>query len=102
LAAGPGALATVFPAVQREDPLPGQGDVHVASVLAGLSHGDSPLVTVADGVWSATAEGAAVLAGARRWVGPTRWVGGVEVTPDSPWVWDEAAKRVSRRDSSAR
>ena len=83
-------------------------DTMFAHVLRGLARGPAPLVTLEppdalrpvtpDGLRrtqvALTDAGRAVLAGSADWIalaGVDRWVGGVHVTGDRAWRWDEEA-----------
>jgi hypothetical protein len=98
----------LFPAVAAREDRQWITDTMFAHVLRGLAGGPAPLVTLdppdalrpptADGLRrthvAITAAGRDVLAGRADWIalaGIDRWVGGVHLTADRAWRWDEEA-----------
>jgi hypothetical protein len=92
---GPRNPYELFAAVaEREDP-PWLGD----STVFALADDLQPLVARADGNYTLTPEGLAVLDGAATRPPIDRWLGGVHLGPGRPdWAWDPDARRPVRLD----
>src|SRR5512134_316180 len=107
----PRSALDLFPAVAAREDRQWITDTMFAHVLRGLARGPAPLVTLdppdalrpptADGLRrtqvAITAVGQDVLAGQSDWIalaGIDRWVGGVHLTGDRVWRWDERAGTV--------
>ncbi len=114
---GPHDAAALFPLVTEREERRWITDLMFAHVLRGLAAGARPLVTLdatrpldralrpptADAFRAArvalTAAGRDVLDGSLDWVaaaGIDRWVGGVHLTPENDWRWDEARSAIAR------
>ena len=76
-----------------------------------VSNGEKPLIALEDtkaeydprnreDIFSLTSSGREILDGKANWMDshhPDRWLGGVHITRDNLWVWDDQAKQVCRR-----
>lgn len=114
--------ADLFPVVSEREPRRWITDQMFASVVRRLAAGARPLLRLdpPEGLGGAlrpapaeafaatridlTEDGRAVLAGAADWIamaGVDRWVGGVHLTPESDWRWDEQAGALTRREQVA-
>jgi hypothetical protein len=95
LRGGPRNRHELFVAVAEcEDP-PWLGDLTVFTLAADLD----PLVSIVDGRYELTPDGAAVLAGDATRPPIDRWLGGVHLGPGQPdWAWDPDARRPVRLD----
>lgn len=104
----PRSAMDLYPTVAAREDRQWITDTMFAHVLRGMAAGRSPLVTLdppdasrpltADGLRhrqvAITAMGRDVLAGRSDWIalaGIDRWVGGVHLTEDRAWRWDEEA-----------
>ena len=107
----PRTAMDLFPTVAAREDRQWITDTMFAHVLRGLARGPAPLVMLdppdalrpptADALRrthvAITAVGRDVLAGGSDWIelgGIDRWVGGVHLTPDNAWRWDDAAGTV--------
>ena len=108
VAEGPRTAMDLFPAVAAREERQWITDTMFTHVLRGLAGGPAPLVvldppdalrpTTAEGLRrtrvAITAAGRDVLVGGSDWIalaGIDRWVGGVHLTGDRVWRWDEEA-----------
>ena len=78
------------------------GDLSVKHELDRLVQAEIPYVSVTEGepaVYSLTAAGAEALQGIRHWqqeeINMDLWRGGVEITDDNLWLWDQQRKQFS-------
>jgi hypothetical protein len=86
----------IFARVTRLESAAWMGDSMFYPVLEELGRGPFPLLEKKNGGWHLTALGGAVVMGqtdATRFIGRERWVGGVFLTADAEWRWDENRQR---------
>jgi hypothetical protein len=91
LAGTPGTRHELFLRAARKEPRPFLGDSWAFAALDRLA----PLLRREGDVLHLSDAGERVLAGEAEHV-TERWVGGVRITPDTPWRWDDALETISR------
>lgn len=98
---GPATFQRIFHHLQRLEVDPFMGDLSVKHELDRLIGAEEPYVSVTEGeseVYSLTAAGAEALQGIRHWQQGNHyglWRGGVEITDDNLWLWDQQHKQFS-------
>ena len=90
LAGAPGTKYQLFERAWRKEQRPFLGDTFAFERLDRLA----PLLDDEDGVLRLNDRGERVLAGHETFV-TERWIGGVHVTPDTPWRWDDAREAIT-------
>jgi hypothetical protein len=89
LAAAPGTRVELFLRAARKEARPFLGDSFAFQAIERLA----PLLRADGDVLQLTEDGERVLAGEAIHI-TERWIGGVHVTPETPWRWDEARERI--------
>jgi hypothetical protein len=89
LASTPGTKHEVFARAWRKEARPFMGDTFAFATLERLA----PLLDDDGGTLRLNDRGEAVLAGEEQFV-TERWIGGVHVTPETPWRWDDAREGI--------
>jgi len=97
--AGPATFKRIFHHLQQLELDPFMGDLSVEHELDRLIKADVPYVSVSESepeVYSLTKAGAEALQGMRHWQQGNDyalWRGGVEITNDNLWLWDQQHKQ---------
>jgi hypothetical protein len=91
LASTPGTRFELFRRAWQKEPRPFLGDTLAFAALDRLA----PLLRREGDVLHLSAAGERVLAGEAEHVSE-RWIGGVRITPDTPWRWDDALETIRR------
>jgi hypothetical protein len=91
LAGTPGTKHELFGRAWRKETRPFMGDSFAFQALDRLA----PLLHDDDGVLRLTERGERVLQGEEQFV-TERWIGGVHITADMPWRWDDAREAIER------
>jgi hypothetical protein len=92
LAGAPGTRYELFERAWRKEARPFLGDTFAFATLDRLA----PLLRRDGDVLHLNATGERVLAGEAEHV-TERWIGGVHITPETPWRWDESLETMQRR-----
>ena len=92
LAGTPGTKLELFERMWRKEQRPFMGDTFAFARLDRLA----PLLTHEGDVLHLNDAGERVLAGEAEFV-TERWIGGVHVTPETPWRWDDGTETLQRR-----
>ena len=92
LAGTPGTKVELFERMWRKEQRPFMGDSFAFARLDRLA----PLLTHEGDVLHLNDAGERVLAGEAEFV-TERWIGGVHVTPETPWRWDDGTETLQRR-----
>ncbi len=104
----PGKL---FGSQQKSEQRIFMGDLSFWNVLSELLKGQWPLIKLPgkklefdprnkQDVFSLTPEGKAILAGEMNWMdwhSPDRWIGGVHLSKDNIWLWDDHKRAISSK-----
>jgi len=81
------------------------GDSSFYRFLDDMTEGDAPLVVAIDDGYDLTVLGRRVLAGDADWrqetKSPERWIGGVCISAENDWRWDETRKQFVNKNGSA-
>ncbi|HUA09808.1 MAG TPA: hypothetical protein VMA98_11120 [Candidatus Acidoferrales bacterium] len=96
VAAGPARAEELFRRAQAREDAPFLGDLAFAAILRDLQMAPAPLIEGDDGELTPTAQGRSALAGAEDWLQAQpldRWIGGMHLTNDRPFRWDDDAAR---------
>jgi hypothetical protein len=81
------------------------GDTACYAFIDDLCAEPAPLLSALEGGYEPTVLGRRVLAGDADWLEHQpldRWIGGVHLTPENDWRWDEASERVIQGERAAR
>lgn len=96
VAAGPAPADELFRRAQSREEAPFLGDLAFAAILRDLKNESAPLIEGEEDALEPTARGRSTLAGAEDWLHTLaldRWVGGVHLTGEHAFVWDDDAAR---------
>jgi hypothetical protein len=96
IAAGPARPEEVFRRAQAHEEAPFLGDLAFAAILRDMQLEPAPLVEGEDGALEPTAHGRSALAGGEDWLQAhpvDRWVGGVHLTAERCYRWDDDTSR---------
>ena len=96
VAVGPARSDELFRRAQGREEAPFLGDLAFAAILRDLQSVEAPLVEGEEGALEATARGRSMLAGAEDWLQTLpldRWIGGMHLTSDRPFRWDDDTSR---------
>ena len=96
VAAGAARPDELFRRAQAREEAPFLGDLAFAAILRDLQTGTAALLEGEEGALVPTARGRSILAGAEDWLQTEaldRWIGGMHLTSDGPFRWDDDASR---------
>lgn len=99
VAAGPGRPEELFRRAQAREEASFLGDLGFAAIVRDLQSAPAPLIEGEDGALEPTARGRSALAGAEDWLAVQpldRWVGGVHLTPEHCFRWNDDTSRFDR------
>jgi hypothetical protein len=99
VAVGPARGDELFRRAQAREEASFLGDVAFEAVLRDLRSEPAALVEGADGALEPTARGRSLLAGGEDWLAAQpldRWIGGVHLTADNCYRWDDDARAIIR------
>lgn len=99
IAGGPARIEELFRRAQAREEAPFLGDLPFEAIVRDLQNGVAPLVEGGDGELTPTARGRSVLAGGEDWLETApidRWIGGVHLTSQTTWRWDDEQRAFSR------
>ena len=92
VAFGPGTPDELFRRAQAREEAPFLGDLAFAAIVRDLRAQPAPLIEGMDGALEPTARGRSALAGGEDWLAAQpldRWIGGVHLTTEHPYRWDD-------------
>jgi len=96
VSAGAARPDELFRRAQAREEAPFLGDLAFAAIVRDLQTGAAPLVEGEEGALVPTARGRSLLAGAEDWLQAEaldRWIGGMHLTGEHPFRWDDDAGR---------
>ena len=96
VASGPTRPEELFRRAQAHEEAPFLGDLAFDAIVRDLQMQPAPLVEGEDGALEATARGRSALAGAEDWLQAQpldRWIGGVHLTAEHCYRWDDDTAR---------
>ncbi|MGA7569541.1 MAG: hypothetical protein WCC70_07405 [Candidatus Aquilonibacter sp.] len=96
VAFGPTNADELFRRAQSREEAPFLGDLAFAAIVRDLQTGPAPLIEGEDGALEPTARGRSTLAGGEDWLAlqpPDRWIGGVHLTAEHAYRWNDDAGR---------
>ncbi|HTC31484.1 MAG TPA: hypothetical protein VK702_12230 [Candidatus Acidoferrum sp.] len=96
VSAGPAPPDELFRRAQSREEAAFLGDLAFAAILRDLQSQIAPLVEGEEGALEVTGRGRSVLAGAEDWLQTLpldRWIGGMHLTADDPFRWDDDVAR---------
>lgn len=103
-AQGAAAPEELFRRSQAREEAAFMGDSSCYRVIADMSAQPAPLLAQLENGYDVTVLGRRVLAGDADWLDQQpldRWIGGVHLTSERHWRWDEAARRFVERSRNA-
>jgi len=99
IAQGPARIDELFTRAQAREEAPFLGDLAFAAIVHDLQSEPAPLARIENETFELTALGRSTLAGGEDWLAVQpidRWIGGVHLTPERAYRWNDGSERFSK------